>query len=197
MSGTNTLKQRLYQAIVYLILMNQVVSCSDAKIATRSYDRFKKHGGKIDCYDVPLLHATDSIFNATGDFKGLRKHLYPCICPDVEFPTPRYVYRFDYKKFKDSLRMHRRILSDSMSAEIKHARLQFGHDEKMYRFASESLKNYLRENRKLQVKLKKAEENWKLWFVIGASSMFALMILIRLLIKKVKSFIPLKSLRIS
>lgn len=170
----------------YFILGVFLSSCSDAKLAARSYSRFKKHGGMVDCYNMPLITDNDSIYSILGEFKGLRKNLYPCICPDVKLPTPKYVYRFDNRRFNDSLRWIKRMASDSLSAAKKQAAIKAKHDEKMYKLESARSKVLQKENRKLQVQLKKAKHNWKFWFSMGALSMLLGLVAF----KRIKRMIP-------
>jgi hypothetical protein len=101
---------RIYQLITILILSTLSIvvllsfaSCSDAKQAQKGYDKFIKHGGKIE-YKKDTVIVTDTIKGIDGkDSIVYRDMQY--VCPELQLPKTRWQTRIEYryKKSKDKL----------------------------------------------------------------------------------------------
>jgi hypothetical protein len=93
---------RIYQLLTILIVsalsivvLLSFASCSDAKQVQKGYDKFIKHGGKIE-YKRDTIIVTDTIKGIDGkDSIVYRDMQY--VCPELQLPKTRWQTRIEYR----------------------------------------------------------------------------------------------------
>jgi hypothetical protein len=96
--NTQTIYKWITLLIVFplsIVVLLSFVSCSDAKQAQKGYNKFIKHGGKIE-YKRDTVTVTDTIKGIDG-----KDSIVYCdmqyVCPEIEIPKTRWQTRIEYR----------------------------------------------------------------------------------------------------
>ena len=111
-------------ALSFLLVMS-FSSCSDAKQATKHFNKFIKYGGKVNCKSDTIWHYDTTYINGE---QVIDSFPIPCNCPEVEAPKSqreiKWKYKYDIKKQK----LRDAFVIDSMNKvltnEVKHAKIK-------------------------------------------------------------------------
>ena len=96
--NTQTIYKWITLLVVFplsIIVLLSFVSCSDAKQAQKGYNKFIKHGGKIE-YKRDTVTVADTIKGIDGKDSIVYRNV-ECICPEIEMPKTRWQTRIEYR----------------------------------------------------------------------------------------------------
>lgn len=142
-----------------LILIFILSSCS----ATHHYNKALKKGlevkpviKKIKLTDTLTINGKDSII----------ERIITIDCPEPIIQT-KWKVRFDNKRFKDSIKIFRKIYSDSLKHSIKSAKVEF--------------KVSKQENKTLRTKTRQENKRswWWFWVLVGVTLSFTVKTLLK------------------
>ena len=105
----------------YIIIILILSSCSTASLM----NRYVKRGGTFEPIEK-IVTITDTLQGADGrDSIVFRDIEVPCPDPVIETKwQTRIKYKFDSKRFKDSLKSTKRMYSDSLKSAVKTHRIE-------------------------------------------------------------------------
>lgn len=141
----------------YLIILLLLTSCS----TTSLMKRYVKRGGTFEQVDK-IVTVRDTIQGTDGkDSIVFRDLIVPCPDPVIETRwKTRLKYKFDNKRFKDSLRFVKRMYSDSLKNALKTHKVDGRNDRTETRQAAKVEKNENNNNTK-QIKA-----IWNVWIIL-------------------------------
>jgi hypothetical protein len=96
--NTQTIYKWITLLVVFplsIIVLLSFTSCSDAKQAQKGYNKFIKHGGKIE-YKRDTVTVADTIKGIDGKDSIVYRNV-ECICPEIEMPKTRWQTRIEYR----------------------------------------------------------------------------------------------------
>jgi hypothetical protein len=133
--------------------------------------KFYQKGGKFEC-EPKIISRIDTLITKEGDtvFNTVYKTIYE---PKVEYKT-KWQYRFDNKRFKDSLDHLKRTYSDSLKYAFKSKKSE---DKKVANISKH-------ENKTKRTEIRKESKTWWVFWIITGS---VLTLVANQIFKKIKN----------
>ncbi len=133
--------------------------------------KFYQKGGKFEC-EPRIISRIDTLVTKEGDtiFNTVYKTIYE---PKVEYKT-KWQYRFDNKRFKDSLDHVKKMYSDSLKYAFKSKKSQDKKDVKLSKH----------ENKTKRTEIRKESKSWWIFWI---TSGLVLGFIINIAFKRIKN----------
>lgn len=120
-------------ALSFLLVLS-FSSCSDAKQATKHFDKFIKYGGKVNCKSDTIWHYDTTYINGEPVIDSFP---IPCNCPEIEAPKTQREIKWKYKYDLKQQKARDAFVIDSMNKvltnEVKHAQIKRKSDKNAFK----------------------------------------------------------------
>lgn len=165
----------------YLIILTLILwSCSMERRAQSGLEKFQRNGGKFECnidtIKVPVIVKGKDGVN-TIEYKD------SIVTIEKTTITPKWVVRFDNRRFDDSLDHIQTLYKDSLKFALKNNRIDSRESTKLAGIN----KDLLVKIKRLEKSIVKAENKWSSWLlfgmILGASIVVSLLLIKRYFVR--------------